>query len=203
MTARGSAFIVVGAALFVLVAGAARDARACSFSFDEHVIDPDEQAVDVGIVEVAETARGRRELEGDSCADIARIGLAFTPPVDDRTPREELGYRVDVVSGAAPPSIGPIGEAVRVRAAEGAATLELQLIFVDHGEQLDESFDFLLGVTAIDKAGNESPSSQVRVELAPVPPLPPEGCAATSAPAALPFVVVVGLAARRRSTSAR
>lgn len=93
-----------------------------------------------------------------SCDDIASIQLAWTPGGDDTTADGDLGVRVRVVSGTAPEGLWPVDDAVETGAA-GSFTLT----WIDGATDDQEALDFVVEVTELDRAGNESTPVEVHV----------------------------------------
>lgn len=146
-----------------------RAADACSFPGPiEHEIDPAEQAIDKEPPARTETVgvsvRRGKGPEGSgcggqgssSCDDIGSIALIPTPPSDDRTPPNELGYRLRFVGGRLPDGLRIPDDARRLSQGEPPA---LDLRWIDGATDDQEPFDFTVTLTAIDKAGNEGPES--------------------------------------------
>jgi hypothetical protein len=86
----------------------------------------------------------------NSCGDTGTVRIDLTA-ADDMTPPEQLGYRLELVSGAVPASIsGAIGINL---AGDGP------LILHPSFEEVS-ALDVTLRAIAIDRAGNESPPSE-------------------------------------------
>jgi MYXO-CTERM domain-containing protein len=190
-------FIALG-----LVGAAAGAARACSLApgFVEHVLDAAEQAVDMtppSAAPVVEGSYGDRNASNDgctaqasSCDDLFYVELLVTAPAqDDRTPSDQLGYRLELVAGA-PPADLP---------AEPVRPWDVEHIRIDYVDDPDDPmpFDFTVRLIPVDLAGNEGPASeplQLRFD-------PPSGCRFTGrAQPALWMLPLIGLAlfGRRR-----
>ena len=144
-----------------------RIAGACEFPAPvEHVVDPAEADVDkeppVKIEAVGmEVRRGKGPRGGcsptsTSCDDIGTITLVPTPPSDDRTPSNELGYRIRLVSGTVPSGLTIPTEAWRV---ENGVVPGLYLRWIDGASDDQEAIDFTVVLAAVDRAGNEGPES--------------------------------------------
>lgn len=146
-----------------------RPAEACSFPGPvEHEIDPAEQAIDkeppgrVETVGVSVTRGKGPEGSGctrrgsSSCDDIGWITLIPAPPSDNRTPKEELGYRLRFIGGRLPDGLRIPDDARRLDQGEPPS---LGLRWIDGSTDDQEDFDFTVMLTAIDKAGNEGPES--------------------------------------------
>lgn len=146
-----------------------RPAEACRApGLIEHEIDPAEQAIDKeppGRVETVGVSVHRgKGPEGSgcnrrgstSCDDIGSIALIPTPPSDNRTPKEELGYRVRFIGGRVPDGLHIPDGARRLYEFEPPS---FGLRWIDGATDDQEAFDFTVTLTAIDKAGNEGPES--------------------------------------------
>ena len=153
----------------LLTSGAA---YACSFAAPEaHELDPAEVAIDTRSpapptnLSVARVFRGHGPncdasgvCRGTSCDDIGSISLTWTQGGDDRTPDDSLGVRIDVVEGDGPGGVGIHGESVRPQT-PGSFSLS----WVDGASDDQEPLDFVVSITEIDLAGNESEPVMVRV----------------------------------------
>jgi hypothetical protein len=96
-----------------------------------------------------------------SCDDIGTLQLSWTPGGDDRTLDDELGVILRVVEGEAPGGMWPLDEVVVPRAA-GQATL----VWVDGADDRQEALDFVLAISEVDRAGNESAPVELRIRHA-------------------------------------
>lgn len=151
---RNTALLV--ATLFVLDEG---DARACS-TLDNfpHEIDEAEAAVDdTPPAEIPEVVAGEvnesTDVGCDSCgAQGMHMTLDITPPTDDRTRPEDLGFEIEVVDGEFPFFVpqGPVGLA--------AGTLIILRSEFDY-----RAFSATLEVRPVDRAGNVGPGTRVEV----------------------------------------
>ncbi len=152
---------------FLLIASTltfSRIADACSFAGpNEHVVDPAEAAVDDEPPAKVETVgieirrgKGPRGGASTSCDDIGSIAITPTPPSDNRTAPNELGYRIRLVGGEAPSGVRVPDEAWRVQSNNSPA---LYLHWIDGATDDQEAIDFTITLTAIDRAGNEGPES--------------------------------------------
>jgi hypothetical protein len=147
-----------------LLALSAPPASACSIADYRHVLDETEQELDStppGVVEVldVEVHRGRGpDCEGlggysaTSCDDIGWISITVVPPADDRTPADEMGYRLSIVEGDL---AGIICRDLDVRAQDGV----LHLHWIDGDTDDQEPVDFQVVLQAIDLGGNLGPAS--------------------------------------------
>jgi hypothetical protein len=86
-----------------------------------------------------------------SCGSTGSLQLQFTPPADEATPAQQLGYRVRWLDGSLPASLAAPLERIAV----GASPLTIELPF-DAIPELDATFELI----AIDRAGNESDASE-------------------------------------------
>jgi uncharacterized protein (TIGR03382 family) len=149
--------------LALLVSLAVSPAFACSFvtgSAHEVVANPDDT-----VAPTAATEEGVSIVRGvgpqcvgpacssSSCDDLGRIELSLGAASDDVSAAENIGYRLRVIEGALPDGL-TVDETRRADSlADGTANL--LLLWIDEAEDEQEPFDFVLGVTPIDEAGNE------------------------------------------------
>lgn len=154
---------------------AAPAALACSIAGPElHEVDPDEVLVDTespakptgAALEAVSRGQGPQcDATGvcmsTSCDDIGTLQLSWTPGGDDRTLDDELGVILRVVEGEAPGGMWPLDEVVVPRVA-GHATL----VWVDGADDRQEPLDFVLAISEVDRAGNESAPVELRVQHA-------------------------------------
>ncbi len=190
-------------AIAVAVVAAAPSAQACSLlPLDQHQLDPAEQAVDTTPPDlVAVTAlsvqRGQAPqpagcgTTATSCDDVGFIHIVIAPTADDRTPPDQMGYRLELVDGAMPAGLQLPATAVRPFGDR------IDLSWGDGPSDAQEAFSFRLRITAVDLAGNEGagglPAAATVVEIA--DPGSRGGCSATrGASADLAFVVLIPLA---------
>ncbi|MCY1060020.1 hypothetical protein [Nannocystis sp. SCPEA4] len=144
--------LLVAAALLVLDEG---DARACT-TLDNfpHSIDEAEAAVDdtppgeIPAVDASEVNEST-QVGCDQCGGGMHMTLDITPPVDDRTPSDEIGYEIEVVDGEFPFFVPD-------EAVDGTAII------------LRSEFDYrvfsaTLEVRPVDRAGNVGPGTRVEV----------------------------------------
>ena len=94
--------------------------------------------------------RGR----GNSCADIARLVLDLEG-TDDVSARADLGFRVRVVEGSLPNGTVPVAY---------TADVSVRPFQVAWAERDAESFDAVLEIVAVDRAGNESAPRRLAVD---------------------------------------
>ena len=165
---RGIWFVVL--VCLAVIVSLRRTASACSYGpLPSHEIDPAEKAVDTkapsAIGEITYTVqRGRdpnggcgRSTEGSSCDDVGGISVHLGEATDDRTTQDELGYRVEVVTGNAPADSTWPTSAVR------AVDQTLYFHWVDGNHDDQDALDFTFRIRAVDRAGNEGPPSDVRI----------------------------------------
>src|SRR3990172_4911422 len=146
--------IVLAASVLALLAFEGH-APACSITgWARYQFDPQEQAVDVtppGAVSVAELVITRGEMGGcelNSCDGIGLIDLTLTAS-DDRTPAEDLGYKLRFASGERPDA--------NMFIPEEPGHSPMTLSWDDGASDIQESFDFFLEIAAVDRAGNTGP----------------------------------------------
>lgn len=153
------------AAIVVVVCSLAVSSRAgaCSIApIGEHTTDAAEAKIDitapdkVGAITTTVERGGSAEqgcssTHSDSCAGIGVIGIHPTPPADDRSSAEHLGYVIHVRAGEAPMAI----PAIAIRPfSEGF----IALAWDDPGGAAP--IDFTIVVQAVDRAGNVGPESE-------------------------------------------
>lgn len=155
-------------AVFLLFADPAT-AQACLAGPELHELDPVEMAEDSsppGAIPkvLAEIRRGRApdsagcgEVSMVSTDDLGWVTLTVTPPTDDRTPDDKMGYMVTLVDGTVPDGLTMPAEPWR--ATGGTLTLS----WVDGATDNHDSFSFTLAITSLDLAGNEGPAFQLSV----------------------------------------
>jgi hypothetical protein len=145
----------------------AQSALACSFFVLEHQVDPSEVGVDTTAPEVVIDRVRIQEGVGSeqngacgagrtSCYDIGTITIEIGTISDDRTPAEEMGYRVEIDGDFPGDGLSGMSEGMVIRADNGV----LYLNFIDPDPENKNSWDFSLRVIAVDLAGNESEPSR-------------------------------------------
>src|SRR3990172_7839201 len=151
--------IVLAASVLALLAFEGRAPACYIICCARHQIDPQEQAVDVtppGAVSVAELVITRGEkggCENYTCDDMGRIRLTLTAS-DDRTPAEDVGYKLRFASGERPDANLFIP----------AETVHSPMIlYWEDGASIQESFDFFLAIAAVDRAGNTGPWTLIEI----------------------------------------
>lgn len=161
-------FPALGLLLIASTLSFPRIADACSFAGPiEHEIDPAEAAVDdeppakietVGVeIRRGKGPEGGCSQSSTSCDDIGLITLIPTPPSDNRTDADELGYRIRLVGGEVPSGLTIPTEAWRLQTSSPPAALSLH--WIDGATDDQESIDFTVTLAAVDRAGNEGPES--------------------------------------------
>lgn len=180
--------------LFVLLALVAwpREAAACSYDASRPFsLDPSKKGdttppgeVIVGQVWVKRGAAPQGQAL-DTCAELGKIEMAVTPPRDDRTPSDRMGYRVALVGGQVPMGLTLPADPILVTESTG----HLTLVWIDGETDQQEPCSFDVDVSAVDLAGNASEKpTRVHVE-GPAPamasqpsttgtpsPMPAQGC---------------------------
>lgn len=200
--------VLVPAGLLIGASLLPTSAWACTISGPgAHAIDPTEAEVDhtaphppTGL-QVVDIQRGTGPAcdrsgvcSSTSCDDIAWIRLAWTPGGDDRTVDADLGARVRVVSGTAPEGMWPFDDAVRPFA---AGTLDL--VWIDGATDDQEALDFTIEVAELDRAGNESTPTRLRVtHRGTTTTGPTKGCSVVGTTGAAALLLVLPAIARRR-----
>lgn len=114
-------------------------------------------------------------LEGDiqsstSCDDLGVISLSLAAATDAESPFEAdenkvqvgVGYRLRVVSGTLPDGLSLSEVPSRAFFSEGRASISL--IWIDGAEDEQEPFSLILGVQAVDLAGNLSEEIEIPIE---------------------------------------
>ncbi len=126
-----------------------------------------------------------------SCDDLGAVTLTFPASTDDVSAPEAIGYRVRLVEGTAPEHLldGVVRTSDRL---SDDGTAQITLAWGDEATDDQEPLDFVLGVTAIDEAGNESAEVEVEVSDA------GSGCATVGGAGALATLLALGLAGARR-----
>jgi hypothetical protein len=87
----------------------------------------------------------------NSCGNTGTVRIALAPAADERTPVDELGYRLVLVSGVLPASMQ---ELIGVDLAGGRP------VFLRPSFDEVPSLDVMLAAVAVDAAGNESAPSE-------------------------------------------
>lgn len=174
---------------------AARPARACTFAAPtEHQVDPSMAGVDTTPPErvrirSVKVYRDPSRSPGLSCWDgYASIGIA--DPVDDMTPPKEMGFRYEVVDGAAPdllPHFYP-GPIKLRRGGEGYLKVFLPWMETEPDPAIIPPVRFTVRITPIDLAGNLGPPIDVVIAD---PADDDTGCNATGTPGGYGLVLLM------------
>lgn len=130
--------------------------------------------------------------QSTSCDDIGTIYLSFPGSEDDVSAPTAIGYRLRVVEGA-PPDDLTVDETRDPDSVDGDA--HLALIWIDEATDDQEPFSFVIGVTAVDEAGNES--AEVTLEISDEGS-EATGCSTAGGGAGVLGLVLAGVAAGRR-----
>jgi len=145
----------------------AGEAAACIIQVQEHKLDPEEQEHDStppGMVEILSTKVHRGEgpnCEGPcaysqrSCDGMGNFVIEIVPPVDDRTPADQMGYRIDYLEGETGMDI--IQPDLDRRANDG----QLWVHWSDGDTDDQEPIDLTITISAVDLGGNVGPASEV------------------------------------------
>ncbi len=180
-----------------LLLASAAPAAACSFEGHEpHQTDPAEEAVDVEAPSPPTSAdagitikRGLGTRPGGmstSCDDLGWIEFELAHGGDDRTPDDQLGYRLALVDGELPDDLALPAEAIRLLDDD-----TIFLLWIDEAVNGQEPFEFSIDVFAVDLAGNESDDA-LRIDLSD-PGTNAAGCSAAGAPPVRPTALLLGL----------
>lgn len=143
-------------------------------AMQKHQLDPQEQRNDsrkpeapqLGAVHVT---RGRANPPGvwveDS--DVGSIILDVTPPADNRTPADSMGYRIRYAGGRIPgANLIPTDDVRALRRPDG--THYLVLYWADGATNTQDPFQLILSIAAVDLGGNVGPCSCIAVGDPPV-----------------------------------
>jgi hypothetical protein len=189
---------IIEAGVVALALSAAGLARADMIGPIQHELDPVEQQLDhtpPGPVHVLSVEVHRGEgPDWEGCGygytedqEMGTLTLYIDPPVDDRTPPERMGYRIERVGGEPPAGLLPDFDV------RGMGNV-IYLHWFDGDTDEQESLDFDLTVRAVDLGGNVGPSPG-STNVAD----PGTGSCATTAPSATGLLALaVGLLALRR-----
>jgi len=126
----------------------------------------------------------------DSCNEWegqrgAQVLVHLDPPVDDRTPSREIGFRIELAGSHLPP-----GYRAGMSWEEGGWGSMVRLPWNERDD--DDLLDFTMRITPLDRAGNEGPTLEVHVRDEGV------GCSAAGGGAGLLPLLVACLALIRR-----
>ncbi len=161
-----------------------RPAEACSFighapfELDDEV--EDEQAPDAADYGEVTLKRGVGPegvfvQSSTSCDDLGWIS------VDILAPEEALGFSAELLEGQPPDDFGLLDGPFSLLEGD-----RLQLVWIDGATDDQEAFDFVLGLTPMDRAGNEGPTLEI--------PLSDGGAGGCSSAAARPSWMLALLA---------
>jgi len=145
-----------------------RSAHACEVAgLAGHTLDPGEQAVDTQLPAapkvsnvdvkrgVGPRSSGCGGMTATSCDDIGTIHLMVSS-IDDRTAAPDIGYRLSIASGSPPSGLDLPTTDVRANSSDG-----LVLHWIDGATDDQESVDFELRISSVDRAGNVSATDTV------------------------------------------
>ena len=96
-----------------------------------------------------------------SCDDLGWIELRFSASSDDVSAEERVGYRLEVLGGTQPDGVS-IDETRDPDLIDGGDAV-ITFVWIDEAIDEQEAFDFDLGITAVDEAGNESEQTTVNI----------------------------------------
>jgi len=137
-----------------------------------------------------------------SCDDLGFVQLQFTPPADDRTATDDLGYVTWVEQGSPPDHDGALELEDPLVALVDKDTATLSLHWIDGATDAQQAIDVVLAVAAVDASGRQGPPAFVHIRDAARDTVPSTGCAhAGSAPLGIITLSILGLVlgGRRRS----
>jgi len=199
--------VTVGALL-----GASPAALPCSYlTHEPHAIDPNAGLFDTDppkpprLLKVDGIKRGvGPDITGasTSCDDLGTLTLTMEAAEDQRTPPEEMGYRVQLAAGSLPDGLTlPAGPVRQLPLAEGdQQRAKLLFVWIDGATDEQEPLDFTLDITPVDRAGLEGGAARVRVKHP-----GSDGCGLGRSPSsgslALLLAALMLLGARRRRRS--
>jgi len=162
--------------LLSALALAAGDARACSIvTPGDFPLDPSSEEENPpwfpdATFEVS-VSRGENSMcgmnGGGDCTDFAYIRVSFPMALDVEAAEDDehyqtgVGYRLQVLEGAAPEYAVPEAPQGAWRDGDDA---RVELIWIERDGEQNEAFGFLLSITAVDAAGNESAPVEVWIE---------------------------------------
>ncbi len=205
------------ASLAIGLLGYSPTSEACSLAGDpEHELDPlstdtNPPSLTIGGLDV-KRGSGNCGQPTDSCADLGTLALEVST-TDNETATPEMGYELEVYSGTAP--IGLSLSEKTVRYPDGV----IRLHWIDGADDEQEPIDFILKITLVDLAGNNSEPLQVIIDQPGIedtcdqentpddPGNDSGGCTATGsgsgAPTGVLVLLALGLFARRRRSRQR
>ncbi|HET6284083.1 MAG TPA: hypothetical protein VFH73_24210 [Polyangia bacterium] len=179
---------------------AAQRAEACSVAGPvPHVVDSSKQATDTTappppVVTLQKIKRGQGPQGGpgctssaSSCDDLGTLTLLITA-IDEDTPRESIGYRMELVSGRLPEGFTLPGDSRPLAPPDQSGQITMYLHWGDGATDDQESFDFTLSVRAIDLGGNVGGPTMLRISD------DPTGCSLVGARQSAPSLLMLTLA---------
>ena len=151
--------------LTILAAQQPTIAQACSLEpAREHLIDStiDDQTPPGDVENVSIDVRRGVGPQSDgcdevatSCDDLGTVSIDITAPTDDLSGADEIGYVLELASGTLPSGLGLPTEPVRS---------PIVLSWIDGATDEQESVEFSIQITPMDKAGNlGATSAPIRV----------------------------------------
>jgi hypothetical protein len=180
---RSRATTIAAAAVLLLGALVTKRAQACSVAgLTEHPIDPsstddvppaavEKVSIDIMRGHGPESSGCNGSHSETSCDDLGIVGLRVTPPEDDSTPGDQLGFVITLTAGKLPGDVVLPPNAVR--GFQGS----LPLVWIDGASDEQEPIDFTVTLSAVDEAGNVGPpSNPIRIQ----DPGSSEGCGTAS-----------------------
>lgn len=95
-----------------------------------------------------------------SCDDVGSIGLHFTAAEDPDTPRDSVGYRIEVINGSPPAFYFDLNRPRRGYAESPTSSeVSVGLNWLDDATDDQESLAFTIVLTPVDIDGHEGPTS--------------------------------------------
>lgn len=153
---------ILGFCIAALLLTASR-AEPCVLVVETHKLDPTEQALDFKppnriTAKVARIMRGHGPIDDGftSCDDLGTISIQLHSLKDNRTQWQDLGFRVVILKGAPPKGFRAPADVLGISKALKDRPPTIDLVWGDKADDDQESFDFTLGIKAVDRAGNES-----------------------------------------------
>jgi hypothetical protein len=105
------------------------------------------QVLNVDVMRRSGLSCGQERCVSNSCGDTAAVSIELAPGQDDQTPPDQLGYRLELLSGDLPDSL---------RSLTGVALAARTPLLLRLGFNEVAGLDATMRVVAIDAAGNES-----------------------------------------------
>lgn len=128
-----------------------------------------------------------------SCDDLGWIELTFPAPADDTYGPSDIGYTLEVLAGSPPDGL-TIDETREPDLVTDDGDVVLTLVWADGSTDVQEAFDFDLGLTAVDRGGNASTTTVVNL----ADPGRAGGCSYTPVSGGLLGVLLAMAGLRRR-----